>query len=430
MKGWLDRAVVNSLSTELNQKFIVPLLLDYVYWVIQEAEKRGIKTLYFLARDGYLLQKIAVQLCEREHIPICCNYLYCSRMSLRMPVYSLIGKEALDILLLDGYQVSRKSLLDRVNLSREERCAVWKDCGEIIENEERLLNYGELERVRKKLKNSRVFYDFVIEKSKSAYLAAVGYLRQEGFLDLSKVAVVDSGWTGSMQRSLRQLLQSAGFQGEIIGFYFGMYADPKEAADGTYLTYYFNKTGKTWDKIHFCNNLFECLLQAPHGMTLGYKTENGRYFPQMVTTINDDMNYEQIRIYTQEVIDLAWIQGKEKPFRNFDCKKARKETRKRIRRFMAHPTREEAAFFGKILFCDDVTEKYHACLASSAQTKQLKQYLILHRVRKRLFSRSKEHTLPELYWPYGTIAFLPIWQQAWYRWNVYVWEWLKYILKK
>ena len=130
--------MTNSLSTELNQRFIVPYLLNYVYCVISEAEKRGIRTLYFLARDGYLLQKIAVQLCKKEHIPIYCKYLFCSRASLRTPTYFLIGEELFDLLLLGGYQVSKHSLLARAELNQEQRYAVWEDCGELSEDEDGL----------------------------------------------------------------------------------------------------------------------------------------------------------------------------------------------------------------------------------------------------------------------------------------------------
>ena len=73
LKGGAARAVEKFLSAELNQKFVVPLLLNYVYWIIHEAERRGVETLYFLARDGYILQKIAIQICGREHIPISCK---------------------------------------------------------------------------------------------------------------------------------------------------------------------------------------------------------------------------------------------------------------------------------------------------------------------------------------------------------------------
>lgn len=66
---------------------LAPVLYAYIYWVLKEAKKRDIHTLYFLARDGYIMNKIARVICENEELDICCRYLYCSRMSLRMPTY-------------------------------------------------------------------------------------------------------------------------------------------------------------------------------------------------------------------------------------------------------------------------------------------------------------------------------------------------------
>lgn len=415
--------MTDSLSTELKEKFIVPLLLDYVYWVLQEAEKRGLRTLYFLSRDGYILQKMAIQVCRKEHISIHCKYLYCSRAALRMPTYALIGEEAFELLLLGGYQVSKKSLLARAELNREQRYAVWADCGEPVEDEEKLLSRYELKQLREKLKASHVFRELVLEKSKVAYPQALGYFRQEGLLESDTVAIVDSGWTGSMQRSLRQLLGSAGFEGKIVGFYFGMYAEPKEKADGTYLTYYFDKKGKIRDKILFSNNLFECLLQAPHGMTLGYEQKNGCYFPQLDLSTEK----EEICAYIQEIMDIAGKQLRERELDAFKPQEARRETRRLTNRYMVHPAPKEVELLGKCLFCDDVNESYQFRLASQEQTCRLKQYSIIRRVFRRLFLRRLHTISPELYWPYGTIAFLPGWQRLWYQWNVYLWELIRYL---
>ena len=65
-----------------------------------------------------------------------------------------------------------------------------------------------------------------------------------------------------------------------------MYTPQKVAADGIYLTWYFDCSSPATRKMFFSNNLFECLLSAPHGMTTGYKEQNGRYFPVMKQTQN------------------------------------------------------------------------------------------------------------------------------------------------
>ena len=195
-----------SLLHELCWDFSGPMLFQYVWWILKTAQERKINRLYFMARDGYLLLRIAERFCEKFSLPIELRYLYCSRTSLRMPSYCLIGKEADELLLQGGYQVSLHSLLQRAGLDKTQQKMVCAD-GNIDQiNGDRLLSRSEQEKVCDALRNSTVFHNCVCEKSRAAYDSAIGYLRQEGLLDQDKVVLVDSGWTGSMQRSLRQLL--------------------------------------------------------------------------------------------------------------------------------------------------------------------------------------------------------------------------------
>lgn len=56
-----------------------PLLIPYVEWVLEQCKLRHIDRLYFIARDGYLLQKLADQLIKQRKLPIETCYIYGSR---------------------------------------------------------------------------------------------------------------------------------------------------------------------------------------------------------------------------------------------------------------------------------------------------------------------------------------------------------------
>ena len=47
-----------------------PVLYGYVLWVLQEALRQGIHTLFFMARDGYLLKKIADIIIEQQKLEL------------------------------------------------------------------------------------------------------------------------------------------------------------------------------------------------------------------------------------------------------------------------------------------------------------------------------------------------------------------------
>lgn len=419
---------ISTLSPYLADSFSGPVLYAYVWWILRCACHSRLTTLYFLARDGYLLKEIAERFCRVYHLPIQCRYLYCSRRSLRIPSYHLIGDEAYQLLLLGGYQVSIRSLLQRIGLTPEERAHVCADCGLSVSNEDRLLNHAELEHVRQLLQASPVYRALVQERSRAAYQNAIGYLRQEGLLSCPSFALVDSGWTGSMQRSLRQLLESAGFQGQLEGFYFGMYAAQKSSDDGIYHTWYFSPSGPIRAKTVFCNNLFECILAAPHGMTCSYTLSEGIYVPELSPTPRT-AQLQQVRRQISDILVYTEHRLAETTFQAFDQTALLRDTYRRFVRYMTAPTAGEATYYGNFLFSDDVNETDQRALAAPEQLRYLNGYTLFARATRYL-ARTQTPASPELFWPCGTAAFLPKWKQLWYCWNIRTWEWIRYVLHK
>ncbi len=413
---------MSELGQNLVQKFVGPMLLNYVWWILHQAHQKGLQRLYFLARDGYLLREIALQFCAQFGLKIECRYLYCSRVALRTPSYYLLEQSEMDELLLQGgYQVTIRSILQRIELDEQQMEQVCAECGLGDIDPDRLLNHKEYKQVCTALANGALFHKYALEKSRESYGASIGYLQQEGLLELDQVALVDSGWTGSMQRSLRCLLQSAGFSGVLTGFYFGMYVPPKEIEDGTYLTWYFRNSSRKMDQICFSNNLFECLLPAPHGMTVGYTEHGGRYIPKLLPL---DRTWG-LDAYVHEVLEYTGKRLEDICFLDFPAQQLWEETHRAILRYMVHPTREEAVHLGTLSLCDDITEAYHLALATPEQLPALKEYSILRRIFRRFFKRPTRAAIPRLLWPYGTIAFLPAYKRLWYRWNIYLGEWIR-----
>lgn len=404
------------------------VMFEYSQWILYEAQKRGFKKIYFLARDGYLLQKIADRICKAAGLSIECRYLYCSRNSLRVPSYYLIGDEALELLTLYGYHVTPDSVISRAWLSDDEKDRVLKEIG--VGEDRRFCHLGKAEfyDFKTKLCACDTFKKLVADASAKEYDSTINYLKQEGLLDDTNVVIADSGWTGSMQRSLRQLLDSCGFQGKIYGFYFGMYTHSKSPDDGQYLTYYFDRNSGTKRKVMFNNNLFECMLSAPHPMTVRYKSEGETTVP-VFEECNGAENYELINAqingalkYTETRLSAGY------DLSAFSYSKSVKNCYKIIKKTMVYPSPCEAEMYGSFAFCDDVTEGYHNSLAAPEQIAKLKNYMVLTRIMNKILKKANTSEL--LYWPYGVIALCPAKVQPWYRANVLAWEWLKAILKK
>ena len=133
-----------------------PVVFNFVRWVLDEAIHRGIKTLYFLARDGYTPFKVANLIVEKLSLPVTCKYLYCSRNSLRVPTYHFIGDEAYDLLSLGGYHVTVDSILNRVPLSTSTKQTILRELDIPTENAIKTLSKKEIFTFTNRLRTNHI----------------------------------------------------------------------------------------------------------------------------------------------------------------------------------------------------------------------------------------------------------------------------------
>ena len=322
---------------------MIPVMIEFVTWVIGQAQQQSIKRLYFLSRDGYQMFLVAKDLCRKMNIDIEIRYLNVSRFSMRVPEYAMMGEKCLDRIFIGGIDVTFRRIMKRAALTDEEIHDVAKEYD--MDNElDRMLNYQEIMILKSKFVDNRKLLAYVQKHSKKAYPNAIGYLSQEGLLDDIKYGLVDSGWVGTLQQTIRHLTQ----KDRIDGFYFGLYETPKDEDSDMYHGFYFNpKTGLD-RKSYFSNCLFEAVFTSPEGMTIGYSKEADRYIPQMDMEQNPNkeiiqdnirrlLNYlNQINIYDKQS-DVQFVEKLLKPL-------------------MAHPTKTEVEEFGNLLFSDDVLE--------------------------------------------------------------------------
>lgn len=98
------------------------------------------------------------------------------------------------------------------------------------------------------------------------------------------MALVDSGWTGSMQKEICQALGILGKKGRVTGYYWGLYELPEGVRREDYHCYYFSPEAGLKKKVYFSNSLFESIFSAPHGMTTGYEKVHGQWRPVYART--------------------------------------------------------------------------------------------------------------------------------------------------
>lgn len=335
-----------SKEQQIYEKVFAPVAMDFACWVTEEAVKRGVKRLYFLARDGYQSFLAADFMVKKRGLPLECRYLEGSRYAWRLPEYALLEEEKiLDRICIGGIDVTLRKILRRGGLTEEEAEKTASSAG-LKEILDRKLSYSETRQMAKRLSGNPLLISYIKEHSERAYESVIGYFRQEGLFEDINFAVADSGWTGSVQQTLSRLLDSArpGAGREVEGYYFGLYELPAEADPKKYHVFFFRPYKDTGKKSRFSNCLFEAVFSEERGQTVGYERKEGRFSPVRETEFNP--NRDRI---------AANVSCLREQLRTWDyCGTDTKLHMKRLLRLMSHPEEDEAEIMGSYLFSDDV----------------------------------------------------------------------------
>lgn len=347
-----------------------PVMYAFVSWVLKRAEQEKIKRLYFLARDGYQMYLTARILCAEQGYSVDCRYLKCSRFALRIPAFHLQGNCCLDLICQGGIDVTLKKVLKRTGMDESESIAMAENLG-MAEEIDKVMSYQEIQKLKEQFVSSSKLMEWIFENSKKEYPKAAGYLRQEGLLENISYAIVDSGWIGTLQQTLQQILKKEGRDKPLRGFYFGLYQLPENVNPQLYDTFYFSPQGEIKRKVYFSNSLFECIFGAPEGMTLRYQEYNRKY----TAVLEQKNNRNRVKIEQTADAVCRYVQELAKEQRVISSEDAERI----LFRFMGEPKLEEVEEFGNWKFTDDVLEEKQQIVAAKLSEEELSKNHFLNK---------------------------------------------------
>ena len=381
---------------------LAPTITEYDNWVLKTAISQGKKRLYFLARDGYLMYQLAKRMAEERKLDIEIRYLEVSRYAIRSAEYYFLGPKALETICVGGIDITFEKIMKRALLTDEEALEIARLAGYEDRYKEGL-NYRQIQELKEILRKIPELFQYMGPHSKECYQNVCGYLKQEGLFENIPYALVDSGWIGTLQMSIQNVVTHATKRDrKICGYYFGLYEIPKEAEKGQYQSYYFDpKDVKR--KIFFSNCLFETVFSALQGMTLGYEWNEQAYLP--VYSVKKNPNGKEIQRFKRLLLDFgdSYLSYEHVSDTLWE-QEGKPVVPKLLKLFMGTPTYEEAKSYGTLQFCDDVLELQMQNVAAEWNKEELRNQRFLRKTLIRL-NKIKEQ-LHDSAWPEGSIVLL------------------------
>ena len=260
----------NDAYTTIAADFVAPAYIPYVHFVLKTAKERGIKTLYFLSRDSYILQKIAEQL---PHEGIELRYLFVSRKALLLPY--LQNATAEKFLAIQDNRTIRGKAVKELTLSLgtsieelKDEFGIGFDFNRIAtkEQEQKFLDaiFG----------NESKYLPTLHERAKEKRALLNGYFTQEGVFSNDTTAMVDVGWLGTTRLMINSMLKEDVYP-ETTFFYYGVRGDVMHSKYGSYITFHSPATSDT--ELTFV--IEDHFSASPYKSTNGYFKENNKYTP-------------------------------------------------------------------------------------------------------------------------------------------------------
>ena len=267
-------------SYRLGASFMGPMFYGFVHDSLKQAVNAGIKRLYFLARDGYLLKIIAEEIMACFHYDIEIHYLYTSRRStyfaslfcLTTSSFQWIFQEMDNII---TFNVVAKRLHFEPNILIDYLDEDLKQS--LVSNGlDNRLTEVLITRLQNELLNNSVLKAKVESEARAYRETAICYFEQEGLLRDERIGFVDIGWKGTLQDAIFKILKSKKPSFKLTSYYLAVthFSANTSSKNRKVSAYMFPsiRAGK--------GPILELLLQCEHGTTLRYqKNDAGRYEP-------------------------------------------------------------------------------------------------------------------------------------------------------
>ena len=280
-KSLIERKNNLSIAEAAGNSLGGTLLTVYVQWLLQTSLRKGIKRLYFIARDGYILKQMADILIKAWSLPLKTYYIYGSRKAWRMPSFDGT-EESLRLVILYSNANNLRALAGALGISAE----VFQKYFSGLDVDEKFTTAGRIAVARKLCRDDN-FRSMLREKYRSQRESVIAYLKQEIDTSDDAFAFVEINGTGFTQQCLSACMMFF-YEHPIKSFYFNIY---RMWPDNPLCQYMVFLPGPLKNSM-----ILEPLTRALHGSAQKYECRAGVWEPVLLDDagcILSDYGYQE-----------------------------------------------------------------------------------------------------------------------------------------
>jgi predicted HAD superfamily hydrolase len=350
---------------ECGTNVVGPLWFGFVEWCLAEAQRRGIRRLYFVARDGQIFHKVAQEIVRKRSIPVECHYLYGSRQAWHLPGLQEWGEGAIRWAFHRQRYLTAEQVLRRLGLDPHAHAGKLATLGIPVSSWEANLSAAQAGALRLLLETP-AFQSLIRDQAVRAREATYQYLEQEGMFDGTSFALVDIGWRGNMQRSLARVIRAHSSQQQNIsirGMYFGLQDHPADS-DGDEFISYWPETPQQVVLLQGVQvTLLEMMAAADHGTVLGFVEKNGTISPILDGERDEEVLAWGLGSLQDAVLAFAkaWLEFPVLPADALG--QYQSVTREMFLKFVANPARAEALAWARFPHSGEQIERHKESIA-------------------------------------------------------------------
>jgi len=266
---------------EMAAAIAAPVMYCFGLWLCEQLRSRGLRRVYFLSRDGYVLKKFFDLVRPGWLDDVDSRYLYVSRGTLHPAAFTRFDEDTLEWIFAEPGRLTAFRLMGRLGLA-------WDDVNDrqllgpaLPNSKDGVLSRSVQAALRQGFVGNEALRKRVFAGFNAQRIATTAYLQQEGLKDPEPYAIVDLGWNGRMQRSISQIAEH---RSSIAGLYLGLTEKtPNDGKFGSYSAFLFDgrtpagrlKTAKGGAQAQILES-FCCEFS---GTTVGYEKSTGQWRP-------------------------------------------------------------------------------------------------------------------------------------------------------